>query len=353
VKPWHYIGLDVHCQFTSLAAMTQSGRVTKRWQGPTTIPLLAEALCAVPRPRKVILEEGALADWLLRNLQAHADEVVVCEPRRNALIAKDSDKDDPIDAEKLADLMRGGYIKVVHHPESQDRAIFKQHVALYHQTVRHRVREANRSIAYLRRWGIFVPEAKLVMPKSRQDVLGRLPEDATVRADFDTMLALYDVASEQEHKMRQRLLAQARQNGLIKRWQEIPGVGWIRGATFFVFLDTPWRFKTKAKLWRYMGIGLESQHSGVGPKMVHVCQKANRYLKAAILGAARSATCTEEATTNPFAEQYWRWVTQGISPRNARRNLARSLAATLWSMWKTGDVYRPELVGRDPSEPRS
>lgn len=352
MKPWHYIGLDVHCHSTSLAAMTHSGRVTRRWQGPTTIPHLTEVLCEVPRPRKVIFEEGPLADWLLRNLQAHADEVLVCEPRRNALIAKDSDKDDPIDAEKLADLSRGGYVKLVHHPESQDRAIFKQHVALYHDTVRHRVREANRLLAYLRRWGIFVVESKLVMPRSRHDVVARLPKDATVRADFASMLTLYDVASDEEHGMRQRLLARARQNELIKRWEEVPGVGWIRGATFFVFLDTPWRFKTKTKLWRYMGIGLESQHSGVGPKMVHVCQKANRHLKTAILGAARSATRTKEAS-NPFAEQYWRWITQGISPRNARRNLARSLAATLWSMWKTGDVYRPELVGRDPSEPRS
>jgi transposase len=352
MKRWHYIGLDVHCHSTSLAAMTQGGRVTKRWQGPTTIPHLAEAVEEVPRPRKIVFEEGPLADWLLRNLQGKADEVVVSEPRRNALVAKDSDKDDPIDAAKLADLLRGGYIKVVHHPESQERALFKQPVALYHQTVRHRVREANRLLAYLRRWGVFMGEATIVRPDSRQGVLKRLPEHASVREDFESMLALYDVALEQEDKMRRRLLASARQNELIKRWQKLPGVGWIRGATFLAFLDTPWRFKTKAKLWRYMGIGLESRRSGAGPKVVHVCKKANRYLKGAILGAARSALRTDR-TTNPFAEQYWRWIEEGISHRNARRNLARSLAATLWSMWKTGNVYRPEWVGRDPSKPRN
>ena len=352
MKRWHYIGLDVHCHSTNLAAMTQSGRVTRRWRGPTTIPQLAETIAEVPRPRKVVFEEGPLADWLLRNLERYADEIVVCEPRRNALIAKDSDKDDAIDAEKLADLLRGGYVKAVHHPESQERAIFKQHVALYHQTVRHRVREANRLLAYLRRWGIFVAERALVKAESRRAVLERLPQDATVRADFESMLAIYDVALEQEGQMRRRLLRHARQNEVIKRWEEVPGVGPIRGATFFAFLDTPWRFKRKAQLWRYMGIGLESQHSGAGHKAVHVCQKANRHLKGAILGAARSALRTEEGA-NPFAEQYWRWIADGISPRNARRNLARSLAATLWSMWKTGNVYRPEWVGRDPSEPRN
>jgi transposase len=192
----------------------------------------------------------------------------------------------------------------------------------------------------------------LMEAKSRLGVVKRLPPDATVRADLDSMLALYDVALEQEESMRRRLVAQARQNELIVRWKALPGVGWIRGATFFAFLDTPWRFKTKAKLWRYMGIGLESKHSGAGAKAVHVCQNANRHLKGAILGAARSALRAQEGT-NPFAEQHRRWIAQGISPRNARRNVARSLAATLWSMWKTGNVYRPEWVGRDPSEPRS
>jgi len=34
--------------------------------------------------------------------------MVVSEPRRNRLIAEDGDKDDDIDAEKLAQLLRGG-----------------------------------------------------------------------------------------------------------------------------------------------------------------------------------------------------------------------------------------------------
>lgn len=36
-------------------------------------------------------------------------ELIVCEPRRNVLIAKDGDTDDPLDAERLAQLRRVGY----------------------------------------------------------------------------------------------------------------------------------------------------------------------------------------------------------------------------------------------------
>ena len=61
-------------------------------------------------------------------------------------MAKDGDKDDPIDAEKLCDLLIGGYLRPVHHSESLERAVFKRQVTLYHDRVEHRVSEANKII---------------------------------------------------------------------------------------------------------------------------------------------------------------------------------------------------------------
>src|SRR5205809_508904 len=106
-----------------MVALANSGNLVKRERCATTIPALAAALQGVPRPRILTFEEGPLADWLARNLRPHMERVIVCEPRRNALIAKDSDKDDPIDAERLAQLLRGGYLKEVHQPQSLDRTV--------------------------------------------------------------------------------------------------------------------------------------------------------------------------------------------------------------------------------------
>jgi transposase len=342
MKQWNYIGLDTHCHFTELAAVNGKGQVTARSTGPTTIPKLVEAIDKIPRPRALAFEEGPLAGWLFRNLLGHADTIVVCNPRRNALIAKESDKDDSIDAEKIAQLHRGGYLKPVHQPDTIDRAIFKQHVGLYHQEVRHRVREANRIMGQLRRWGVFVKEREFKTEEGRKQLLARLPGNPIIGGDFLTLFAGYASAVERETVMRQRLVKLARKEEIIRRWQKLPGISWIRGATFFVYLDTPWRFKSKSALWKYMGIGLERRCSGVGPTVVHVSQQANRYLKGAIIGGAKSAIAAKE---NPFAEQYRRWREQGLTFCTGRRNVARSLAVTMWSMWKSGDDYRPELVG--------
>jgi transposase len=122
----HSIGLDTHSTTTEMAVVTRSGRLTRREQCGTTIPELTTLLESVPGPRWLCLEEGPLADWRFRSLRGLVDGIIVCDPRRNHLIAKESDKDDPIDAEKLARLFRGGHLKPVHHPESAERSIFKR-----------------------------------------------------------------------------------------------------------------------------------------------------------------------------------------------------------------------------------
>ena len=339
----HCIAWDVHCAFTEMVAVDFRGRIIERERVATRIPDLQMVLNEVRRPRWLTFEEGPMSGWLYREFRDSVDKLVVCEPRRNHLISNDSDKDDPIDAEKLAQLLRGGYLKEVHQAESLERAIFKQHVSLYHDSVRGRVRISNMILAQLRRFGIFSSEREMLDDDRRAALLLRLPSQGTLRDDIQTLWQTYEVHLAQMETMRERLIHQARREPTIRRFVEVPGVAWIRAATFFAYVDTPWRFASKQHLWKYAGIGLERTHSGAGPTQVRVAQNANRRLRGALLGAAQTVV---KQRSGPFYGQYRHWTQEaGISPRNARRNLARSLAATLWGMWKNGNEYRPQLVG--------
>lgn len=336
------IALDTHCSFTEVVVFTPSGRVRQRGRCATTIPALLEQVQQVPHPRAVVFEEGPLADWIARGLGDKVEDVAICDPRRNHLIARDSDKDDAIDAEKLARLYRGGYIKRVHHPESFDRVVFKRRVGLYHDSIRQRVRVANRIMAELRGYGVFVSERCFAEKEQRTEFWKRLPDHPVVRADIRCLMRAYDAAVERADTMRRSLVRLAGKEPQIKRFHALPGVKWIRASTFFAYVDTPWRFKSKQALWKYLGIGLERRHSGAGPEQVQVPRQVNKTLKSSILGAAKSAIASGR---NPFADQYERWIHDGVTPRNARRNVARSQAAVMWGMWKNGDAYRPERVG--------
>jgi transposase len=342
MKRWHFIGLDTHCLSCEAAVVNSAGEVLHRDRCETGIPALLRIVEAVPRPRALVIEEGPLAGWLWRGLHAAVDRMVVSQPRRNRLICAEGDKDDPLDARKLAQLCRGDFIKEVHQVESLERAVFKQQVALYHFRVRQRVRESQRLSALFKQHGVMIRERHYVASVDRETLLARLPENALLRETMQLLWRAYDEVVEQEETWRKRLVHLAPKEEVVKRFAELPGISWIRAATLYAYLDTPWRFRSKSALWKYLGIGLERQRSGSGPEHVHVPVLTHRLLKSTILGAAQSAATQGD---NPFADLYRRWNEQGLSSRLARRNVARAQSATLWGMWKNGSAYCPEWVG--------
>ena len=72
----------------------------------------------------------------------------------------------------------------------------------------------------------------------------------------------YDATKEQVELAKKQFSSYARKYPIIKSWCALPGVGLIRATTIFAYLDTPWRFKNRAKLHKYCGIGLVRVSSG-------------------------------------------------------------------------------------------
>ena len=66
-------------------------------------------------------EEGTCAAWLHDLLKPHVTEVLVYDPRKNALL-KSGNKNNRIDARKLADLLRISILSPVYHGENGIRA---------------------------------------------------------------------------------------------------------------------------------------------------------------------------------------------------------------------------------------
>ncbi len=331
MKSMNWIAFDVHSRTCDGGWVTNAGKEKDEWHVPTTVPGLRERIETVRRPRVLVIEEGPLADWLVRELSDAVDQVIVADPHRNHLIAKDGDKDDPIDWRKLAHLARGGYVRSVHHSGDLGRSAFKQRVLLYHQRVKHKHAEAMRLIWRFRAFGIVILERDLKQAvadddASQQKLIDRLPARRSIRNDMQMLLRGYRQALAQVECLRRRLQRSAAKRKQVERFVALPGVRHVRAASFYAIVDTPFRFASRQALWKYMGIGLERRKSGQGEARLRVPRRCNRALKNVILGAAKSAI---RSGNNPFADQYQRWLTMGVSPRNAKRNVARSLATTM------------------------
>ena len=358
----YFITLDTHCRSADACVKTARGKLVRRERMACTIPALADFIRSVPRPRHVCFEEGPLAGWLYRGLRHEADRTVVCDPRRNAYVGKDGDKDDPIDAEKLNDLFRCGMIRPVHQNDCADRAGFKQLVAAYHAAVRGRVAQANRLIALGKRWGLLWNTDLLLQPDACKVLLEQVRSAGAapcVPTIVEQLVQGVRQAAEAEQTLAASLTRIARSDALMTRLMELPGYGPIRSATLVAYLDTPWRFKSREALWKYCGVGLRRARSGDGPEYLKVEQQCNRTLRAVVIGAAqkvveRIATKpgpqkeNDDEALNRISRKYRRWLEAGVSPRNARRNLARTLATAAWAMWKSGEPFHPKWIDKDP-----
>jgi transposase len=342
----YYIGADVHSNNTELA-VEQKGKLVARYSVPTTIPAIGTVLDSVQGRKLFAMEEGPMAGWLYRNLHEKVDQFIVSEPRRNKLITCEGDKDDKIDARKLAVLLRGEFLKAVHHTDDSDRAHLKHWVNLYHDRVRDAVRYINKIRACCRMHGIAIPRKVVRNNVHRLDWLSGL-DNPVLKAQLQMLWIGYDATKEQVQIARKQLSSAARKHRIIKHWCKLPGIRLIRAATIFAYLDTPWRFKNRAKLHKYCGVGLVRATSGKDkqgrpkPARLKLPWAVNRRLKNAVLGAATSAITRH--SNNAFKDYYERMLSNGITPANARHSVARKMMSVMSAMWKTDSAFDPRLL---------
>jgi hypothetical protein len=174
MTPTKYIGMDVHKESISIAVMNSAGKLVMECVIETKASMLLQFIDGLRGDVHVTFEEGTWAAWLYDLLKPHVSEVVVCNPRKNALL-KDGSKSDRIDARKLAELLRGNHLKPVYHGEQGLRTL-KELARSYLTISKDVARVMNRLKALYRSWGIACAGIQVYAPRHRSEWLGRISE---------------------------------------------------------------------------------------------------------------------------------------------------------------------------------
>jgi hypothetical protein len=117
-----YIGMDVHQATISAAVLDGAGKLILELTIETKAATILAFIQGLRGSLWVTFEEGTSAAWLYDLLKPHVSHLVVCDPRKNALL-KAGNKSDRIDARKLADLLRTGLLSAVYHGQSGMRTL--------------------------------------------------------------------------------------------------------------------------------------------------------------------------------------------------------------------------------------
>jgi len=81
-----YIGLDVHQATITVAVRDSAGKLVIEAILETKAETILQFLHGVRGSLHVTFEEGTWAAWLHDLLKPHVTRVVVCDPRKNALL---------------------------------------------------------------------------------------------------------------------------------------------------------------------------------------------------------------------------------------------------------------------------
>jgi transposase len=318
-----YIGMDVHKEAIAIAVMNGDGKLVMESILETKAITILEFIQGVRGDLHVTFEEGTWAAWLYDLLKPHVRELVVCDPRKNALM-KEGNKSDKIDARKLADLLRGGYLSSVYHGENGLRTL-KELARSYLTISKDLTRVMNRVKALYRSWGILCGGQQVYAPRHRAE--------------------WFDALRELRQAVRKDLLAESRKQSATKLLRQVPSIGPIRTALLIALMQTPHRFRTKRQLWTYSGLAIETrdsaqyryvagqlQRSKKPQQLRGLNQNHNHDMKAIFKSAATMASSREGA----FHDFYQGLLTKGMKPAMARLTLARKIAAITLTVWKKG-----------------
>jgi transposase len=343
-----YIGLDVHQATISAVVLDSTGKLVMESILETKAATILQFVHGLRGSLQVTLEEGTCAAWLHDLLKPHVAKVLVCDPRKNALL-KSGNKNDRIDARKLADLLRSGLLSAVYHGENGLRAL-KELARSYLAVTQDLTRVMNRLKALYRSWAIPCAGEQVYAPRHRGEWLAKISEPG-VRRRAEFYYQQLDALRALHHQVRHDLLAESRKHEATELLRQIPSIGPIRAALLVALIQTPHRFRSKRQLWAYSGMALKTYASGeyrfVGGQLQRsrkllairgLNANHNHDLKNIFKGAATRAA----VVAGPLQDFYAALVAKGMKPSMARLTLARKIAAITLLVWKKGVRFDAE-----------
>jgi len=109
-----YIGMDVHDATISAAVKNAQGKLLMECLLETKAATILDFIQGLRGTLALTFEEGILAAWSYNLLKPHVSRLVVCDPRKNALL-RDGNQYDRADARNLAELLPTNQVHAVYH----------------------------------------------------------------------------------------------------------------------------------------------------------------------------------------------------------------------------------------------
>jgi transposase len=265
-------------------------------------------------------------------VEPEVKRLVLVHPQRVKAIASAKLKNDRVDSETLAHLLRCDLLPESWKADRETQAR-RQQVRLRATLVRQRTRLKNQVHAVLHQQGLRSPVTDLFGKRGRW-WLAQVKLPAQARESVNVCLRLLDGYSEEIQKQNLQLSERAKQDKRVEWLLTIPGIGECSAMMVLAEIGDIGRFHDADALCSYAGLVPRVRESAGKAGRGGITRQGSPWLRWMMVEAAQVAT-----RSSPAARRYYEKLLRKKHKHVARVALARKLLIAVYVLLQDGAVF--------------
>ncbi len=313
-----YVGIDVHRKRSQLAVIGTKGEVLVNRNVPNGVEPILKVIGGLPPGTPAAFEAAFGTGWLVELLEGYGFEPHLVHPLQCKAIASARLKNDKVDAEILAQLLRADLLPeawIAPPAVRQLRALLRHRV----QLVRLRTLLRNRIHAVLADHGHDRPAGYWSGPG--REWLASLSLPAVSREVVEDGLALIDATEVRIDRLDWEIVQRARSDPRVKVLTQLPGVGPFTALVILAEIGDITRFPTARKLASWAGLTPTVRGSDRVAHYGHISMQGSALLRWALCEAAQTAKRSPQfvASFQTIARRQKKIATTAVARKLATR----------------------------------
>jgi len=328
-------GIDMHMKWSEVWVLDEQGRMSERSRIPTTEAGLRRWF-GERAAMRICIEASGQSAWVERILRSLGHEVVVANPQRVRLIAESTLKNDRVDAETLARLVRidPALLCPIRHRKEETqrlRAMLRVRRAL----VESRTAYLNTARGLLRSFGHRLPGQKAER-LARALARGSVPE-ALCALVAPLVVSALEV-DERIATLDEQVVEAGEAFEVTARLMEVPGIGPLVALSYVLCIEDPWRFRSGRDVPSFIGLRPRMRESAERSHFGRITRHGDREMRMLLVQAAHG--CLRSRVDSDL-KRWAKDLAARVGKKKAVVALARKLAVVLHRLWVTGEHFEP------------
>lgn len=325
-----HVGVDLHQRFCYMTAMEASGKVIGAGAVTNERGALRKYFRQF-RGQEVEAAVEACGFWpaFREVVEPEVKRLVLVHPQRVKAIASAKLKNDRVDSQTLAHLLRCDLLPESWKADRETQAR-RQQVRLRTTLVRQRTRLKNQVHAVLHQQGLRSPVTDLFGRRGRQ-WLATVKLPAQGRENVHACLRMIDHYGEEIQKQTLQLKEKAKTDERVRWLMTIPGIGECSAMMLLAEIGELQRFATKEALCSYAGLVPRVRESAGKAARSGITRQGSSALRWIMVEAAQVAT-----RSSPAARRYYERLLRKKHKHVARVALARKLLIAVYALLHDG-----------------